>query len=302
MSLIKKILMKRSLIILFYLKTFFLIALILQKEIKPLKKNKLQLKEKSKKTQLSKNSLIPNTIGYSVTKILKRNKALYTQGLFFEDNGKSFYESGGLYNESTINHYSYPSLAEIKSKKLNKKFFAEGIAQCGDFIFQLTWRENKILKYLKKDFSLFQELPLNNGMNEGWGLSAFKDNLLIGTDGSNRIFVLDCVNDLEKIDVLNVQFNNRNLNSLNDLIYANGFIYANRYHDSKVYKINPQNGVVVKAYEMKPLEKYEVSKMQNGVLRLGDVLNGIAFNSSNNKFLLTGKRWKNYFEVLFDKE
>ena len=165
----------------------------------------------------------------------------------------------------------------------------------------MTWRENTILKFHKKDFSLLQQIPLNNGMKEGWGLSAFKNNLLLGTDGSNRIFVLDCLNNLEKIDMLKIKYKNANLDSLNDLIFANGFIFANRYHDTKIYKIDPRNGAVLKAYEMKQLENYEKSKMLNGAgLMLGDVLNGIAFNPMTKKFLITGKRWKHYYEVEFD--
>lgn len=291
--------MKRSLIITsFYIKLFLLAALIFQKEINPLKKSKLKQKQKQN-TNLSKISLLPNTIGYKVTKILKRNKVLYTQGLFFENDGQSFYESGGLYGESSLNQFSYPELTEIKTKKLHNKFFGEGIAQCGNFIFQLTWQENKILKFQKSDFSLLQEIPLSNGMKEGWGLSAFKSNLLLATDGSKKIYVLDCLSNLEHIDVINVKYQNSDLNALNDLVYVNGFIYANRYYDTKVYKIDMQSGAVLRAFEMKPLENYEKSKITDNVLMLGDVLNGIAFNPKNNRFLLTGKRWRHYFEVEF---
>jgi len=256
---------------------------------------------KNSRNIIKDSTLIQNTNGYRVNKILKRNVKLYTQGLFFEDDGLSFYESGGMYGVSSINHFEFPSLKEIKSRNLEKKYFAEGIAKCGDNIFQLTWREKKILKYKKDDFSLVQEIPLMNGMREGWGLSSFKKDLLLSTDGSNKIFVLDCLNNLEKIDILNVTYNGQYLDNLNDLIFVDGFIYLNRYHDTRIFKIDSQNGKVLKAYEMRPLVNHELQQntLQKSSLFNGYVLNGIAYNPVNRNFLLTGKRWGHYYEVDF---
>ena len=46
--------------------------------------------------------------------------------------------------------------------------------------------------------------------------------------------------------------------------------------------------------------------MKNGILNSrnynsGNVLNGIAYNSEKNNFLVTGKRWGNMYEISFKK-
>lgn len=246
-------------------------------------------------------SLIQGTENYKILNILKRVESLYTQGIFFEDDGKSFYESGGLYRKSSINQFKYPSLELVSSKKLSDTLFAEGIAKCNDIIYQLTWKENIILKY-DKNLNSKGELPMGNKMNEGWGLSAYKDNQLIGTDGSSKIYVFNCLKSLSKTQTINVEYENNNVDYLNAIVYANEFIYANKYYDTKIYKIDPNTGHVVKTYEMSPLIEYEISKktLTAGRLNSGDVLNGIAFNPISGKFLVTGKRWGFYYEVEFN--
>lgn len=248
---------------------------------------------------------LPEKTNYQIINILTRNanNKIYTQGLFFEADGNSIYESGGLYHTSTLNHFSFPSLELIKSISLNGKYFAEGIAACSDFIYQLTWREKDILKYQKSDFKLIGKINIPRIMREGWGLASYKDGLLIATDGSNRIFILDCENELKQVSIIRVTKAKNGvwiqLNALNDLIWADDYIYANRYYDSKIYKIDPNTGKVVDEYDMEPLINYEINKrtLTREALNRGDVLNGIAYNPRSKIFLITGKRWGHFYEV-----
>lgn len=264
-----------------------------------------------------------NNKDYEVVKIISKDESIYTQGLFFSLNSKSLFESGGLYKESVLIKYAYPSMMKKKEIKLDPKFFAEGIAVCysrkdNQFVlFQLTYQERVILKYSYPSMNYIDLIPIDKRLKEGWGLtSSFIPNKLLATNGSDSIFVLNCDEDLEVSSVIKVAFviNNskkededengehlKPLDRLNELTFANGFIYANRYFDHSIYKINPESGRVVRKYDMSQLALHEIThhKMTNERLNKGDVLNGIAYDYTTNTFLLTGKRWSNYYLVKF---
>ena len=250
-----------------------------------------------------------NPINSSEYKILniyyrKNDNKIYTQGLFFSDDKKSIYESGGLYGESRIIQLKYPSLEIIKETKMNYNYFGEGIAKCDNFIYQLTWRERKIIKYDYNTLEKINEINMDYQMKEGWGLSiSNKENELFATDGSDKIFRLDCNQNLKVIDIIHVKFNGHSVKYLNDLIYNNGFIYLNIYLDNRIAKVNIENGEIIKFYSMQNLIEYEFKK---GILTTsnfykGDVLNGIAYNDKNKSFLITGKRWGYMYEIVFNE-
>jgi glutamine cyclotransferase len=244
-----------------------------------------------------------STADYDVIKIIKRPKTYYTQGLFFADNGNTLYESGGLYGQSVLVKMEYPSLKQLNKTNLPETYFAEGIARCGDNLYQLTWRENVIIKYSFPSMKYEDTLQLDKQVLEGWGLSQFNNpDELIATDGSSNIFVLDCHNDLKvkrKISVRDAS--GEFITSLNELKYAKDYIWANRYTRNTIYKIDPKEGAVVKVYDMTPLVEYEFrqSTLSQFANASGDVLNGIAYDEISDKFLVTGKRWGFYYEVIF---
>ena len=194
-----------------------------------------------------------NSLEYKVLNIYNRenDNTIYTQGLFFSDDKNSIYESGGLYGESRIIQLKYPSLEIIKETRINNKYFGEGIAKCNNFIYQLTWRERKIIKYDYYTLEKINEINMDYQMKEGWGLSiSNNENELFATDGSDKIFRLDCNQNLKVIDIIHVKFNGHSVKYLNDLIYNNGFIYLNIYLDNRIAKVNIQNGEIVKFYNM----------------------------------------------------
>ena len=192
----------------------------------------------------------------------------------------------------------------IKETRINNKYFGEGIAKCNNFIYQLTWRERKIIKYDYNTLEKINEINMDYQMKEGWGLSiSNKENELFATDGSDKIFRLDCNQNLKVIDIIHVKFNGHSVKYLNDLIYNNGFIYLNIYLDNRIAKVNIENGEIIKFYNMQNLIEYEFKK---GILTTsnfykGDVLNGIAYNDKNQSFLITGKRWGYMYEIVFNE-
>ena len=245
-----------------------------------------------------------NSPDFKILKIYNRknDSKTYTQGLMFSDDKKTIYESAGLYKESGIKQFEYPSLKLIKNQKINSNYFGEGIAKCGNFIYQLTWREKKIIKY-NKNLEIIEEFEMDNKINEGWGLSDSNNkNELFATDGSDKIYRLDCNNNLKVISSIKVKEKNGNsIYKLNDLTYSNGFIYVNIYTDTRIIKVN-LNGLVVNKYNLNELVNYELKKgiLTKSRFNYGDVLNGIAYNSKKDIFLVTGKRWGYMYEITFN--
>jgi glutamine cyclotransferase len=238
---------------------------------------------------------------FSVSKIIRRPETYYTQGVYFENNGKYLIESGGLYGESVLVKQELPDLKIIKKVNLPRQYFAEGIAKCADNIYQLTWQERKVLKY-SSDLELLDTIELDPIVISGWGLSS-TNNLdeLIASDGSSKIHFLDCNNKLKVIKSIDVKLNNSPIDQINALAFANGEIWANRYFDNRILRIDPNSGKVIKTYDMSALVDNEINNnfLKTSRFNTGDVLNGIAYNKDTNKFLLTGKRWGNYYETSF---
>lgn len=248
------------------------------------------------------NNEIHDTNGYQVIKISQPRQTVYTQGLILSNDGRHLYESGGLYNKSTLKKFSYPSLNLENQQMLSGKYFAEGIAKCGNVLYQLTWQENDILKYNFDDLTPIGKIRIDENMREGWGLTEYSNDHLLGTDGSEYIYFLNCNKNLKVEKRILVKEDENLIRNLNALIYVNGYIYANRYYDTKIYKINPDNGNVERTYEMSPLIKHELKKgiLTNTGLRIGNVLNGIAYDRTRDIFILTGKLWGYFYEIKFE--
>lgn len=239
------------------------------------------------------------TDDYSVTKIIQRPETYYTQGLIY-DKGY-LYESGGLYGESVIVKMEYPSLKVVSKQSIGNEFFGEGIGVCGGKIYQLTWQERKILSYTFPDLKFIDILFMDQKITSGWGLAKLDDSALIATDGTSNIYFLDCKHNLKVIKIMPITHNGHSIDRLNALVFAKGSIYANRYYDSRIFMINQYTGDVEKVYDFQPLinKEKQIGTLTDIRLSSGDVLNGIAYDQDRDIFILTGKKWNNYYEVNF---
>lgn len=251
---------------------------------------------------------------FKIQAILKRrSNTVYTQGLILSEEKDAqnktklfLYESGGLYGESSLKKYEYPFLYEVNEYLLPKKNFGEGIAICkaSNKLYQLTYKEREILIYSYPQMNYLNTIPMNLELREGWGFSQGKNNNeLYATDGTNQIFVLDCKKEnLEIKSIISVTYNEKNITFLNDLVYAKGYIWCNRYFDSIIMKIDLKTGKIIKIYDMSHLFEYEKEyyNMNHQRWNRGDVLNGITYNENNDTFILTGKLWNNYYVVKFN--
>lgn len=273
-------------------KYIFTTKIIFEKNKQPLEPQKEQITGK-----ITANYLY-TTDTFDVIQKIKKLEPYYTEGLLF-DTPDTLIESGGLYGSSSLVRMDYPPTTIIKKMNINSSYFAEGIGICRDKLFQLTYRERKIIIYSYPSLNVIGLLPMDPRMQEGWGMAIFSKDSLVASDGTNRLFFLDCNNNLQITRIINVSYLGTAIDALNSLTFANGYIYANRYWSTNVYKIDPSTGIVAQYYHLSILANMDI---RAGTLTLtnfynGYVLNGIAYNSDKDIFVLTGKEWGYYYEL-----
>jgi len=229
--------------------------------------------------------LKPINYSFRIINVFPHDIHAYTQGLVYE-NGYLF-ESTGQYGQSSLRKEKPENDELLKTLNLDSKYFGEGIAVVGDRIIQLTWREQTAFIYDKNSFTLIRKIHFP--IREGWGL-AYNGKNLIMSDGSSFLYFLDpeYLTELSRIEVAD---NTGPVNSLNELEYIDGKVYANVYGKDYVAVIDPKSGKVTGKINFSGLLKPEEKTPDT------DVLNGIAYNPLNQHLFITGKNWPKLFEV-----
>ena len=169
--------------------------------------------------------------------------------------------------------------------------FAEGISIVGNKIIQLTWTEKIGYVYDKDSFKLLNTFNNNVG-EEGWGM-CFDGKKLYMDDKTNRIWFLnkDTYRAIGFIDVYN---DKKAIDSINELEYIDGKLYANVYQTNDIIVIDPKTGAV--------LQKIDLSNLYRNRMPNADVLNGIAYDAKTKRIFITGKKWPHLYQVKFVKK
>lgn len=232
----------------------------------------------------------PELYGYELVKTMPHDTSSYTQGLEYH-NGR-FLESTGRYTFSMLKWVDVTSGKALQQVKLEDKYFGEGSTLVGDKIVVLTYRENQGLVYDAKTFQQ-QGTFVYPTSRDGWGL-CFDGKQLIMSDGSNLLYFMnkDTYKDESTIAVYD---NNGPVESLNELEYIDGKIYANIYTKNIVVVIDPATGVVEKQIDFSGLLPDDYFKTEDD--RANNVLNGIAWDKAGKRLFVTGKKWPHLFEV-----
>jgi glutaminyl-peptide cyclotransferase len=115
------------------------------------------------------------------------------------------------------------------------------------------------------------------------------------SDGSSNLYFLD-PESLQVVKKIDVTDNSGAIPNLNELEFINGAVYANQWQTHYIYKIDPSTGNVLGRIDLKGLEDDLLSKFPN-LTDEGYVLNGIAYDSINNKIYITGKKWPSLYEI-----
>lgn len=228
--------------------------------------------------------------GFEVVKEYKHDKEAFTQGLVVH-NG-FFYEGTG--GDKTDDFDSSLRKVEIESGKVLQKFdlsddyFGEGIVILNDKIYQLTWREGVCFVYNLADFKLHREFKYNG---EGWGLTTDGTSLIM-TDGTQIIqFKNPETFETTRTIVVNDE-NGKPVFRLNELEYIKGEIWANVWQTGKIARINPADGKLLGWIDLSKLVEEQQRKSDDA-----DVLNGIAYDATNDRLFVTGKLWRSVYEI-----
>ena len=216
--------------------------------------------------------------------IVPHDPTAFTQGLEIH-NGK-FYESTGLYGESSVRIVNM-STGEIEVQyNLSAEYFGEGLTIWNGSVIQLTWRENTGFIY---ELETLEPIGNFTYSGEGWGLCARDDEIWMSDGGSSIKRMSEDFSTVE--EEIEVQVHGLNLDRWNEL-ECQGFIFANRWYDDSIYSIDRRyySGRVCEMVDFSHLrERFETEE--------SGVLNGIAYDNESKTWWVTGKNWSNYYEV-----
>jgi len=229
--------------------------------------------------------VVPELYGYRVVNTYPHDIGAYTQGLVYYDGW--LYEGTGYENQSTIRKVRLRNGEVIQSRNNASDIFGEGITIFDGKIYQLTYHAQICYVY---DLNTFKEINKFYFQNkEGWGLTNSEDELIM-SDGTHVLYFIDpgMFTVKRQIEVYN---NEGPVTDLNELEYINGKIYANRYYTDEIVVIDPATGKEEARVDMKGLLSAKDRKPST------NVLNGIAWDSSNDRLFVTGKYWPKLFEI-----
>jgi glutamine cyclotransferase len=214
----------------------------------------------------------------------------YTQGLVW-DRGK-LYESAGIYGQSSLREVD-PATGEVRRRiEVPPGFFAEGLAEVGDRLVQLTWKEGVAFVY---DARSFERVGEYRYQGEGWGLCN-DGRRLVMSDGSDRLSFRD-PKTFALLGSVAVRLDGRPEQRLNELECVDGVVWANVWMTDEILRIDPADGRVTGVVDAAGL--LDAADLAHTDVAGGAVLNGIAWDPVKKTFLITGKQWPKMFEVVF---
>ena len=236
---------------------------------------------------------------------LPHDEKCFTQGLEIYQ-GK-LYESCGLYGQSSVRIVDPSSGRVVRKQRLKKEYFAEGIAIKNNVLYMLTWINRVMFILDLQNFKVQATKRYSSYNGEGWGLATYGDSFIM-SDGSERLSYFEIPSDslnktkssvneeLIKIKDITVRdpLTERPIQGINELELVNGYLYANVWYQDIILKIDPSDGKVIHKYDLAMM--YPKWTRKPGV----DCLNGIAYNSSDDTFLFTGKLWPRYYKARLD--
>lgn len=209
----------------------------------------------------------------------------FTQGIELEEDGRLIL-STGLYGKSRLGCLDITSGEFQVHATLPYEEFGEGITHSPQGLWQLTWENQKVYLRDPKSFAILASYPHEN---EGWGIAYDKQqNCLLVSDGSNRISIRS-PKDFRLLDSFTLPYDN-----INELEYANGFLFANVWYSNSILQIDLASRKVLQTYDFTPiLDGLPLSEEQRKQM---DVLNGIA-HIEGDRFYIAGKHYPVLLEV-----
>ena len=222
----------------------------------------------------------PRHYQYKIINQLIHDRNSFTQGLVVYN--QHIYESSGILGKSSIQKIDIDTGKIIDKKHLNEYSFAEGLSIHNKQLIQITWKSGRTYTYAPEDLKLLKKGHMDG---DGWGITSINNQLLI-SDGSST---LKWINPATSQKNITVKENGIEIQGLNELEYAEHFIYANIWPSDCIAKIAPNTGEIV--------GWIDISKLFPEALRphWTAVANGIAYY--NKHLFVTGKYWPYIYEL-----
>lgn len=235
----------------------------------------------------------PEIYSYEIVNTFPHDANAFTQGLEYKDG--YLYESTGKKGASSIRKTDLKTGKVLQINELDAKYFGEGITIFNDKLYQLTWQAGIGFVYDANTFEQLSSFQYENS-KEGWGLT-HDDKQLIKSDGTERIWFLD-PETLKETGYIEAYTNKRKAESLNEIEYIDGKIYANIWQKNTIIIINATNGTIEGVVNLNGLK----TKISGVTSNHDHVLNGIAYDKENDRLFVTGKNWDKTFEIKLKKK
>lgn len=235
-------------------------------------------------------------INYAVTGYIPHDTNSFTEGLLVH-NGQ-LYESTGYPRETNLPQTkSLFGVVDKQTGKINvkaeidkNKYFGEGISFLGSRLYQLTLSPKIGFMYDTASFKKLGEFTFPG--KEGWGLTTDGTSLIM-SDGTGTLYYLEPVT-LKTVKTVTATENGTPADSLNELEYINGYIYANVWLSNTIVKIDPATGNIAGRLNFTTLVN-EVKAKYPGAREM----NGIAWDAQSDEIYVTGKLWPTIYQVQF---
>lgn len=218
----------------------------------------------------------------------------FTQGLVCHEG--MLYESTGLQGRSSVRAVELESGRVVRSHQLKYSDFGEGLSLFGahsEYLLQVLWKVGKGYVYSRDSLERVAEFRFRG---DAWGVALVPgtaDNVYL-SDGSSKIYRyrLDGT-DFERVSAITVHDGDKEVGLLNELEMVGGELWANVWMCDFVARIDPLTGQVKGWVDLRDL----LSKADIPQGHTVDVLNGIAWDESQGRVLVTGKLWPKLYAI-----
>ncbi len=222
--------------------------------------------------------------GVSVINEFPHDEGAFTEGFLYD--GGFFYESTGLWGQSSVRRVEVETGDVLLRRPLPKDYFGEGIAVLGETLYQLTYTSGLGFIYNKADFDSLGSFTYD--AEEGWGLTTDGERIIM-SDGTPTVRFLDA-STLEVTGEMVVMDAGSPIANVNELEYIEGDLFANIWGSRVIARISLEAGEVGEVIGWVNLNGL-------GVPYHPSSFNGVAYDSQKRRLFVTGKNWDRVFEI-----
>jgi glutaminyl-peptide cyclotransferase len=231
---------------------------------------------------------------YDIVKTYPHDPNAFTEGLYYKDG--FLYESTGEEKHSSLRKVDLQTGKVVQKWDMPPEDFGEGISELNGKIYQLTWQQELGRVFDASDFKLLQEFHYQG---EGWGMTTDGTNLIF--DQGTQVLKFMDPNTFATVKTLPVlRDDGQPQMQINELEWIKGEIWANIWHSEDpeilgkpnyIARIDPNTGRIIGWIDLGGISPDDVSRDRE------NTLNGIAYDADNDRIFVTGKKWKNLFEI-----